>query len=168
LLLLLAGNETTTNLLSTMFLTLSQNPDQFELIRRDPDGLMSSAIEEQLRFASPIQCFYRTAKVDYRVGDATIPAGARVALLWGAANHDPRQFDNPDAFVAERNPSHLAFGSGIHLCLGASLARMEGRAVLRELVERVGRIDIIGTPEWTTNSSLRGLAHMQVALAPLS
>jgi cytochrome P450 len=166
LLLLLAGNETTTNLLSTMFLTLSENPDQFELIRRDPDGLVACAIEEQLRFASPIQGFYRTAKTAYRVGDATIPAGARVALLWGAANRDPRQFDNPDAFVASRNPSHVAFGSGIHLCLGASLARMESRAVLRELVERVQRIDIIGAPEWTTNSSLRGLARMQVALTP--
>jgi beta-dihydromenaquinone-9 omega-hydroxylase len=166
LLLLLAGNETTTNLLSTMFLTLSENPDQFELIRQDPDGLVGSAIEEQLRFSSPIQGFYRTAKTAYRVGDATIPAGARVALLWGAANRDPRQFDNPDAFVASRNPSHVAFGSGIHLCLGASLARMEGRAVLRELVERVQRIDIVGTPEWTTNSSLRGLARMQVALTP--
>jgi cytochrome P450 len=168
LLLLLAGNETTTNLLSTMFLTLSESQEQFELIRQNPDALVGSAIEEQLRFSSPIQGFYRTAKVDYRVGDAAIPAGARVALLWGAANRDPRQFDNPDAFVAARNPSHVAFGSGIHLCLGAGLARMESRAVLRELVERVGRIDIIGTPEWTTNSSLRGLAHMQVALAPLS
>jgi cytochrome P450 len=169
LLLLLAGNETTTNLLSTMFLTLSQNPDQFELIRQDPDGLVGSAIEEQLRFSSPVQGFYRTAKRAYRVGqddDATIPAGARVALLWGAANRDPRQFDNPDAFVASRNPSHVAFGSGIHLCLGASLARMESRAVLYELAERVERIDVIGTPEWTTNSSLRGLAHMQVALTP--
>jgi beta-dihydromenaquinone-9 omega-hydroxylase len=169
LLLLLAGNETTTNLLSTMFLTLSENPDQFELIRQDPDALIGSAIEEQLRFSSPIQGFYRTAKTAYRVGreeQATIPAGARVALLWGAANRDPRQFDNPDAFVAARNPSHVAFGSGIHLCLGASLARMESRAVLRELVERVRRIDIVGTPKWTTNSSLRGLARMQVALTP--
>src|SRR6202167_1567757 len=166
LLLLLAGNETTTNLLSTMFLTLSQNPDQFELIRREPDMLMSSAIEEQLRLSSPIQGFYRTAKVDYRVGDATIPAGARVALLWGAANRDPRQFDNPDAFVAARNPSHVAFGSGIHLCLGAGLARRESKAVLRERVERARRIDVIGTPQWTTNSSLRGLAQMQVVLAP--
>lgn len=166
LLLLLAGNETTTNLLSTMFLTLSQNPDQFELIRQDPDTLIGSAIEEQLRYSSPIQGFYRTAKTAYQVGDATIPAGARVALLWGAANRDPRQFDSPDAFVAARNPSHVAFGSGIHLCLGASLARMESRAVLHELVERVQRIDVIGRPEWTTNSSLRGLARMQVALAP--
>jgi cytochrome P450 len=159
--------NTTDAAASSNAVRLSQNPDQFELIRRDPDVLMSSAIEEQLRFSSPIQGFYRTAKADYRVGDATIPAGARVALLWGAANHDPRQFDNPEAFVAERNPSHVAFGSGIHLCLGASLARMGSRAVLRELVERVGRIDIIGTPEWTTNSSLRGLAHMEVALVPL-
>ena len=166
LLLLLAGNETTTNLLSAMFLTLSENPDQLELIRRDPDTLISSAIEEQLRFSSPIQGFYRTAKAAYRLGDAIIPAGARVALLWGAANRDPRQFDNPDAFIAARNPSHVAFGSGIHLCLGASLARMESRAVLRELVERVQRIDVIGTLEWTTNSSLRGLARMQVALTP--
>jgi cytochrome P450 len=168
LLLLLAGNETTTNLLSTMFLTLSENQEQFELIRQDPDALVGSAIEEQLRFSSPIQGFYRTAKVDYRVGDAAIPAGARVALLWGAANRDPRQFDNPDAFVAARNPSHVAFGSGIHLCLGAGLARMESRAVLRELVERAQRIDVVGTPEWTTNSSLRGLARMQVMLVPLS
>jgi beta-dihydromenaquinone-9 omega-hydroxylase len=166
LLLLLAGNETTTNLLSTMFLTLSENPNQLELIRQDPDALIGSAIEEQLRFSSPIQGFYRTAMTAYRVGDATIPAGARVALLWGAANRDPRQFDNPDAFIAARNPSHVAFGSGIHLCLGASLARMESRAVLRELVERVQRIDVIGRPEWTTNSSLRGLARMQVALDP--
>jgi beta-dihydromenaquinone-9 omega-hydroxylase len=169
LLLLLAGNETTTNLLSTMFLTLSENPDQFELIRQDPETLIGSAIEEQLRYSSPIQGFYRTAKTAYRVGQeggATIPAGARVALLWGAANRDPRQFDNPDAFIAARNPSHVAFGSGIHLCLGASLARMESRAVLRELVERVQRIDVIGRPEWTTNSSLRGLARMRVALAP--
>lgn len=166
LLLLLAGNETTTNLLSTMFLTLSENPDQFELIRRDPDTLVCSAVEEQLRFSSPVQGFYRTTKGRYAVGNATIPAGARVALLWGAANRDPRQFDNPDAFRAARNPSHVAFGSGIHLCLGAGLARMESRAVLRELVERVGRIDIIGTPKWTTNSSLRGLQQMRVALAP--
>jgi beta-dihydromenaquinone-9 omega-hydroxylase len=166
LLLLLAGNETTTNLLSTMFLTLSEQPDQFEAIRQDPDALVASAIEEQLRYSSPIQGFYRTAKIPYQVGDATIPAGARVALLWGAANRDPRQFDNPDAFIASRNPSHVAFGSGIHLCLGASLARMESRAVLRELVDRVQRIDVIGTPRWTTNSSLRGLSHMRVTLTP--
>lgn len=167
LLLLLAGNETTTNLLSTMFFTLAQHPDQFELIRRNPDTLLASAIEEQLRFSSPIQNFYRTAKTDYRLGDAVIPAGSRVALLWGAANRDPRQFDNPDSFLAERNPSHVAFGSGVHLCLGAGLARMEAKAVLRELVEQIERIDVDGAPSWTTNSSLRGLEELRVTLTPL-
>jgi beta-dihydromenaquinone-9 omega-hydroxylase len=164
LLLLLAGNETTTNLLGAMFLTLSENPGQFDASRRDPDELLGSAVEEQLRYSSPIQCFYRTALADYPVGAAVIPAGARVALLWGAANRDPRQFDEPDAFVAARNPSHVAFGSGVHLCLGAGLARMESRAVLRELVERVARIDVVTTPRWTTNSSLRGLEELRVKL----
>ncbi|ALR13440.1 hypothetical protein MYCSP_20800 [Mycobacteroides saopaulense] len=167
LLLLLAGNETTTNLLSTMFLTLSENPDQFELIRSDP-GLVAGAVEEQLRFSSPIQNFYRTAAQDYCVGDAIIPAGARVALLWGAANRDPREFDEPDRFLAARPVGqHVAFGSGVHLCLGAGLARMEGQAVLRELVRRVDRIDITGTPRWTTNSSLRGLEELRVRLVSL-
>ncbi|MUM21477.1 cytochrome P450 [Mycobacterium sp. CBMA271] len=166
LLLLLAGNETTTNLLSTMFLTMSENPDQLELVRSDPD-LIPGAVEEQLRYSSPIQNFYRTAAADYVVGDAVIPAGARVALLWGAANRDPREFADPDRFLASRPISqHVAFGSGVHLCLGAGLARMEGQAVLRELVNRVDRIDIDGAPTWTTNSSLRGLEQLRVRLTP--
>jgi cytochrome P450 len=164
-LLLLAGNETTTNLLSTLFLTLAERPDVLALLRRRPD-LIGSAIEEQLRFASPIQSFYRTARLDYSVGSATIPAGSRVLLAWGAANRDPRQFDDPDTFRADRNPTgHLAFGSGVHLCLGAQLARMEGQAILRELVDNVDRIDVVGTPIWTTNPHLRGLARMNVRLS---
>lgn len=164
LLLLLAGNETTTNLLGAMFLVLSENPDQLELIRADPDGLLGSAVEELLRYVSPIQGFYRTALREYPIGDTVIPANSRVALLWGAANRDPRVYENPDAFVAARNPTnHVAFGSGIHLCLGAGLARMEGKAILREVIERVDRIEV-GTPTWTTNSSLRGLKQMEVTL----
>jgi beta-dihydromenaquinone-9 omega-hydroxylase len=167
LLLLLAGNETTTNLLSTLMLTLAQYPDQFDAIRSNPDALVPSAIEEQLRYASPIQAFYRTALQDYRVGEAVVPTGARVALLWGAANRDPREYADPDSFRADRNPTgHVAFGSGIHLCLGAGLARMEGRAVLRELVERVDRIDVTSRPTWTTNSSLRGLEELRIRLTP--
>jgi cytochrome P450 len=127
-LLLLAGNETTTNLLSTMFLTMAENPDQLRILRERPD-LIGAAVEEQLRYTSPIQSFYRSARVDYEVGPATIPAGSRVLLLWGAANRDPRQYEDPDVFRVERNPTgHVAFGSGVHLCLGAQLARMEGRA----------------------------------------
>jgi cytochrome P450 len=163
-LLLLAGNETTTNLLSTLFLTLAENPDQLRLLQENPE-LNGSAIEEQLRYRSPIQSFYRTARTDYRIGPATIPAGSRVLLLWGAANRDPRQFDDPDVFRAERNPTgHMAFGSGVHLCLGAQLARMEGRAVLREIVDTVERIEVAQTPSWTTNPNLRGLTRMDVRL----
>jgi beta-dihydromenaquinone-9 omega-hydroxylase len=165
-LLLLAGNETTTNMLSTLFLTLSERPDQLELLRQRPD-LIGPAIEEQLRFASPVQSFYRTALVDYPVGNAVIPARSRVLLAWGAANRDPRQFDDPDVFRADRNPTgHVAFGSGVHLCLGAQLARMEGQAILREIVDNVERIDVVGTPTWTANPNLRGLTRMDVRLAP--
>ncbi len=167
LLLIMAGHETTTNLLSTMFLTLSENPEQFEAIRAGQETMLGGAIEEQLRYSSPIQVFYRTAASDYPVGDVVIPAGARVGLIWAAANRDPRRFDQPDAFIASRDPAHLAFGSGIHLCLGAGLARMEARAVLGELVRRVERIEVIGTPVWTRNASLRGLAKLHVALMPL-
>ncbi|MFV8165097.1 cytochrome P450 [Mycobacterium sp. 134] len=163
-LLLLAGNETTTNLLSTLFLTLAQHPDQLDVLRRHPD-LIPSAIEEQLRFLSPIQSFYRTARVDYQVGDVTIPAGSRVLLAWGAANRDPRQFEDPDVFRADRNPTgHVAFGSGVHLCLGAQLARLEGQAVLREIVDQVDRVEVAGTPIWTTNPNLRGLSRLDVTL----
>ena len=161
-LLLLAGNETTTNMLGTLFLTLSDNPDQLRLLQERPD-LIPSAIEEQLRYYSPIQGLYRTARSDYAVGSATIPAGSRVLLLWGAANRDPRQFEDPDEFRVERNPTgHVAFGSGVHLCLGAQLARLEGHTVLREIVENVDRIEIVGKPGWRTNPTLRGLTKLDV------
>lgn len=161
-LLLLAGNETTTNMLGTLFLTFSDNPDQLRLLHDRPE-LIPSAIEEQLRYYSPIQGLYRTARSDYVVDDVTIPAGSRVLLLWGAANRDPRQFEDPDEFRVERNPTgHVAFGSGIHLCLGAQLARMEGHTVLREIVNNVDRIDILGEPSWRTNPTLRGLEKLDV------
>jgi cytochrome P450 len=163
-LLLLAGNETTTNLLSTMFLTLAERPDQLALLQDRPE-LIPSAIEEQLRYLGPIQSFFRTARTDYQVGEAVIPAGSRVLLLWGAANRDPREYDDPDTFRAERNPTgHLAFGSGIHLCLGAQLARMEAQAVLREVVEQVSDVEVTGRPIWSTNPNLRGLKQLNVRL----
>jgi cytochrome P450 len=161
-LLLLAGNETTTNMLGTLFLTLSANPDQLRILHDRPD-LIPSAVEEQLRYYSPIQGLYRTARSDYVVGETTIPAGSRVLLLWGAANRDPRQFEDPDEFRVGRNPTgHVAFGSGVHLCLGAHLARLEGQTVLREIVNNVDRIEILGKPDWRTNPTLRGLAKLDV------
>ncbi len=162
LLLVLGGHETTANLLSTLFLTLADYPEQLRLLQQRPD-LIPSAIEEQLRFASPIQNFYRTTRADYLVGPAVIPAGSRVMLAWGAANRDPRQFENPDVFRADRNTAgHLAFGHGIHLCLGAQLARMQAQAVLREIVDNFDRIEVTGSPTWSTNANLRGLTRLDV------
>ncbi|SPM29635.1 Cytochrome P450 [Mycobacterium terramassiliense] len=166
MLLLLAGNETTTNLLGGMFDTLATHPEQYDLLRANPD-LVPMAVEELLRYLSPAQNVYRTALSDYRVGDTTIPARARIMLSIGAANRDPLAFDEPDAFRADRNPSqHMTFGFGAHLCIGAQLTRMEAQAVLRELVARVLRISVVGAPRWSTNSLLRGPTRLAVRLTP--
>lgn len=164
--LLIAGNETTTNLLGGMFDTLARNPDQYQLIRANPE-LIPMAVEEELRISTPIQSLYRYTRADYRVGGVTIPAGSRVLLLFGAANRDPDAFDNPDQYRADRNPRmHVAFGYGAHMCLGAPLARMEAQAVLRELVTRVSAISALGDTTWSANSSLRGPTRLPVRLEP--
>jgi beta-dihydromenaquinone-9 omega-hydroxylase len=165
-LLVVAGYETTANLISTLFLTMAHYPEQLSLLAQRPE-LIPSAIEEQLRFLPPVQNICRTTRVDYPVGRAVIPAGSRVLLAWGAANRDPRQYDDPDVFRAERNPAgHLAFGSGIHSCPGTHLARMEGQAILREIVTNIGRIEVLEPPTWTTSANLRGLVRLRVAVTP--
>jgi cytochrome P450 len=164
ILLLIAGNETTTNLLGGMIDTLARHPDQYDKIRADPD-LIPLAIEEQLRYTSPIQNLYRYTRAPYQVGEVTIPSGARLLLSFGAANRDPVAFEDPNSYRADRNPRmHVAFGYGAHMCLGAPLARLEAHAVLRELVGRVSRISADGPTVWSTNSSLRGPTHLPVTL----
>jgi beta-dihydromenaquinone-9 omega-hydroxylase len=164
LMLLVAGNETTTNLIGTMLLSLARHPDQYERLRAHPT-LIPGAVEEALRHTSPIQGMYRTARVDYAVGQATIPAGGRVLLLFGAANRDPRKYGEPDRFLVDRNPSdHLAFGAGIHFCLGAHLARMEAVAVLEELVPKASALEVAGEPVWRRNPNLRGLDFLPLKL----
>jgi cytochrome P450 len=164
ILLLIAGNETTTNLLGGMLHTYAEEPDQYDMIRANPE-LIPRAIEEHVRYTSPIQNLYRYTRADYRVGEVTIPSGSRLLLSFGAANRDPRAFDDPNSFRADRNPrSHVGFGYGPHLCLGAPLARMEAHAVLRELVDRVTRVEMTGPAMWSTNSSLRGPTHLPLVL----
>jgi cytochrome P450 len=162
--LLIAGNETTTNLLGGMIHTYAQFPDQYEMIRAKPE-LIPQAVEEHLRYTSPIQHLYRYTRAPYQVGDVTIPTGSRVLMSFGAANRDPLAFDEPNTFRTDRDPrAHIAFGYGPHLCLGAPLARMEAQAVLRELVSRVSRISASGPTTWSTNSSLRGPIRLPVVL----
>ena len=163
-LILLAGFETTTNLIGTMLVALGQHPDQYALLRERPQ-LAEAAVEEALRWVSPIQGMYRTTLADYEIGDVVIPAGDRVLLLFGAANRDPRKYSDPDSFVIERNPTdHVAFGSGIHFCLGSHLARLEAGAVIRHLIERADEIELAGTVRWSQNPTLRGPAYLPVRL----
>jgi cytochrome P450 len=166
LLLLVAGNETTTNLLGNLAVALLEHPREWERLRDEPAAI-PSAVEEALRYGSPIQGFFRTARQSLDIRGTQVPEGARVLLLFAAANRDPRQYDDPDRFDVGRNPSdHLAFGSGIHSCLGAALARVETAVVLENLVRRVRRLELAGEVVHTTNPTLRGVASLPVRLEP--
>jgi beta-dihydromenaquinone-9 omega-hydroxylase len=164
LLLLVAGNETTTNLLGNVLHTLASEPAVWDELRAGPD-LVPGTIEESLRHDSPVQGFFRTVLSPHVVQGTEIPAGDRVLLLYGAANRDLRRYDDPDAFRIDRNPAdHLGFGSGIHLCLGAHLARLEAGAVLPELARRVRRLEPAGEPVRGTNPILRGMSELPLSL----
>ena len=164
LLLLVAGIETTTNLIGNMVIALSDHPDQWQVIRKRHE-LIPSAVNESLRFDPPIQGFFRTTVAAVSVGDVDIPKGARVLLSFGAANRDPTHYDDSDAYRVDRNPTdHLSFGSGIHRCLGAGLAELEGRIVLEKLVERAQTLEIGGEVVRTANPTLRGAVVLPVRL----
>jgi cytochrome P450 len=161
-----AGSETTTNLLSGLLLTLAQRPELYTRLREHPE-LIPAAVEEQLRFVAPVQGFYRTATSDYTVGAQTIPAGARILLLFAAANRDPRHYDEPDTFDLDRNPTdHLAFGGGVHYCLGTHLTRMEAARVFTQLLPRVKEIRLAGDYRYLDNPTMRGLEHLPLELVP--
>ena len=133
-LLLVAGNETTTNLIGNATAALLDHPDQLARVAADP-GLIPALIEETLRFDAPIQLLFREAVADVQLAGITIPKGATVVPLLGSANRDERRFPEPDRFDVTRNPQgHVGFGFGKHFCLGASLARLEARVALEALV----------------------------------
>lgn len=156
LLLLVAGIETTTNLIGNMAIAFIDHPVQWELLRSDPE-LITSAVNESLRFDPPIQGFFRTSLAPYVVDGVEIPTNARVLLAFGAANRDPERYSEPEAFKIERNPTdHMSFGAGIHRCLGAGLAELEGRIVLEQLLERTDALELAGDIVRTTNPTLRG------------
>jgi cytochrome P450 len=163
-LLLVAGNETTTNLLSGLLLTFAQQPELYQELRTNPD-LIAPVVEEQPRLYSPIQGFYRTALADYDVDGHTIPEGARVLVLFAAANRDPDQFVAPETFRLDRNSSdHLAFGAGIHYCLGAYLSKLEAHRVLEQLIHHIQRIELDGPHQWNRHPTVRALTHLPLRL----
>ena len=154
-LLLIAGHETTTNLIGNGVLALLRHDG---LGAAPPDRV----VEEVLRYDSPVQLTARTALRDTELGSFAVPAGSQVIVLIGAANRDPST--GGDTFDPTRTPGrHLAFGQGIHFCLGAPLARLEGRIVFRELARRMPQLKLAADPKWTATTTLRGLATLPVA-----
>jgi len=134
-LLLVAGNETTTNLIANMTLALARHPDQRRRLLVDP-ALVPGAVEEAVRYDAPVQATVRTCTSEVTIGDAPIAAGERVFVLLAAANRDPDEFPDPDRFdVGRGSTTHLGFGHGVHFCLGAGLARLEARIACEELLK---------------------------------
>ncbi|TMG03001.1 MAG: cytochrome P450, partial [Chloroflexi bacterium] len=149
ILLLIAGNETTTNLIGTSMLALFRNPDQMQLLRETPT-LISSAVEELLRYAGPVHGTGRVPKEDVEVAGHTFKPGEMVFTLLAAGNRDPAHYENPEELDITRNPTdHLAFGDGIHFCLGAPLARAEAQIAIGTLVQRFPKLRLLDEePEW--------------------
>ncbi|QYG94415.1 cytochrome P450 [Iamia sp. SCSIO 61187] len=157
-----AGFETTTNLIGNGTLCLLRHPDQLARLRADP-SLLLTAVEEMLRFESPVQLDARTALVDAEVDGHPVEAGTSVVTFLGAANRDPQVFTEPDVFDVGRSPNNpLSFGWGIHHCLGAHLARLEGEVVFGRMLERFARIELIEEPTWRQSITLRGLEGLRV------
>jgi cholest-4-en-3-one 26-monooxygenase len=161
LLLSVAGNETTRNLISHGLVALLEHPDQLARLRADP-GLMGSAIEEMLRWASPVMQFRRTATVDHELGGQRISDGDKVVFWHISANRDETKFDDPFTFDIARSPNeHVAFGGGgPHFCLGANLARMEIRLMFEELLARFPEMEITGEVSRLRSNFINGIKHI--------
>ena len=161
-LLLIAGHETTVNLIGNGTNALLRHPDQFAKLREDP-GLITSAIEELLRYDSPVQMTGRIATEPVQFDGHTVQPGEWILPLLGAANHDPAQFADPERLDITRNPNaHVAFGRGIHFCLGAPLARLEGQIAIGALVRRFPSLALAGEPVRRKQITLRGLQSLPV------
>lgn len=165
-LLLVAGHETTVNLIGNGVLALLQHPDQLRKLKEDP-SLIKPAVEELLRYDGPVETSTeRFAREDVEIGGQVIPRGEMVLVVLAAADHDPERFPDPDELDITRTDNrHLAFGKGIHHCLGAPLARMEGEIAISTLLRRMPNLRLKGSPEslsWRPGMILRGLRGLPV------
>ena len=163
-LLMIAGHETTTNLIGNGILALLQNPSQREALSSNPD-LIVSAVEELLRYDSPVQKMGRIALAEIHVAGKQIKKGELVCFSFAAANRDPEQFESPAQLDITRKPNrHLAFGHGLHYCVGAALARLEGQIAVNSVLRYLPKIQLAHDKlEWYRNFTLRGLKSLPVA-----
>ncbi|MGW2635117.1 cytochrome P450 [Streptomyces chattanoogensis] len=167
-LLLIAGHETTVNLIANGTLTLLRHPDALARLRTDP-GLATPLVEEVLRYDPPVQMSGRSTLADIDIAGTTIPKGSRVRLLLAAGNRDPRRFADPDRFVPDRpDNAHLGFGGGIHYCIGATLARAEAQIALTALARRLESPRLVtDPPPYRENAILRGPERLPVSFTRL-
>ena len=171
--LLVAGNETTTKMLTEMMRLLGENPEQWQTLRRqDGDALDAQAkavVEETLRLSTPTQGMFRVVTEDAEVAGVEIPAGSRLVAMFAAANRDPEVFDQPEEFLPGRDGAlnHLAFGKGIHHCIGAALSRLEGKVAAEELSRRIASFTLADSNDFAYHPSfmLRGLKKLDVTIA---
>ena len=164
ILLLVAGHETTVNLIGNGTLALLRHPDQLQKLRENP-GLIGTAVEELLRFDGPVQRTARIPSEDLTIGGRTIPKGEMVMPFLGAADRDPAQFPDPDRLdITRADNRHIAFGMGIHFCLGAPLARMEGQIAINTLLARLPKLALAtDQPQFRQSLTLRGLQALPVS-----
>ncbi|AHG90261.1 cytochrome P450 [Gemmatirosa kalamazoonensis] len=169
-LLLLAGHETTTNLIGNAVISFAEHPEQLARLRADPT-LLPSAVEEVLRYRSPVQAVFRVTRRDVTLGGHAIPARSLVLAMIGSANRDPSRFPAPDAFDVARAPNaHVAFGHGIHFCLGAPLSRLEARVALGELLARTETIALADDQPWEPRAAfhVHGATRLPIHVTPRS
>ncbi|MBX7469168.1 cytochrome P450 [Streptomyces sp. MAG02] len=162
-LLLNAGHEATVNTTANGWYALFRNPAQLAALRTEPDALLPTAVEELMRYDTPLQLFERWVLEDIEFAGRTLPRGSEVALLFGSANRDPARFAHPDALDLSRadNP-HISFGAGIHYCLGAPLARLELHASFGQLLRKAPGMRLVAEPEWGPGFVIRGLKELRV------
>ena len=165
--LLTAGVDTTVHGLAAALYAFAAHPGQWHRLREDP-GLVRTAFDEAVRWESPVQTFFRTAACEVEIEGTTVPEGGKILMFLGAANHDPRRWDDPRAFDLDRDPSgHVGFGMGLHQCVGQHVARLEAESLLTALAERVEHIEPAGPPVRHLNNTLRAWESVPVRVRPL-
>lgn len=159
-----AGVDTTVHGLSSLLMTFATHPEEFEKLKSDPK-LVRTVFDEAVRWISPLQKVHLTAAEDTDLGGVTIPKHEKVLLFTGAANRDPKRWDNPDRFDATRDPSgHVGFGMGLHQCVGQHVARLEAMSLIEALVDLVDHIELVGEPERSPNNTLFAWKRIPVRL----